>query len=555
MATLLVALMILVVLTVIVMLSTNVGIFEQKMAVNENRARLVEQAAEYALNLGGEYLKGKRNVIISNTAGSGWLATTVANGRRWASCAGIDIVANPTHVCAAEKNPGRRAELYYYSTDGTADSALDYRSLTPSASELETSGVGGTSAFAVTTTELHALLCRIDSTLSTPACRANPVAGNRIAVTLVASVTMAGENSASIVKETWATYSASNATSSAPIVAAGAFNGNGDATIVTAPNGGGTGLPVSIWTAADAKVDGTTGGGTASLTSCFIGDFMRGSAGEHDLAEAKATCPTNGSNPPCHCPTSKDEPSYWLSGHPSGGARRENMDILDRDGNAGLGSNGPVPDIQFYPGGGWSNPTTGTGTLIPLDVAGALDDDSLFEWIFGVSNVVADRDATGQTLHNCGGGTEDCAAYALTTDLGATTIADCSGLDTTSSGLYYVTGDCAITATVGSADSPVIIVTFGNADLGPNSILYGMLFVHSDNIANENASACPSACKFSMNGGTVFGSVVIEGDIKMAGNPVIIYDDTSINSDPNKLPPGARFARVPGSWLDSRSGF
>jgi hypothetical protein len=556
-ATLFVALMILVVLTVIVMLSTNVGLFEQKMTTNENRARLVEQAAEYALNLGGEFLKAKRNVIIANTSG-GWLSTDGSTGRRWSPCSLIDVSANPTHVCAAERSAARRAELYYYSADGAnnaADLKLPYEALTPDGStgpELNTVGNG---AFAVTNTEIHALLCRIDSTLSKPTCRATPAAGNRIAVTLVATVQVAGENSTSLVKETWATYSAANATSSAPIVASGSFNGSGDLTVVTSPNGGGTGLPVSIWTAADAKVESSTGGGTASVTSCYIGDFMRGSSGEHDLAEAKATCPQSGSSPPCHCPSSKDESSYWLSGHPAGGARRENFDILDRDGNAGSGSNGPVPDIQFYPGGGWSDPVNGGGTLIPLDRAGALDDDSLFEWIFGVSYVVADRDATGQTLHNCGGGSQDCADFALRDEMGATILPDCSTLDSTADGLYYVTGNCSITAQVGTADSPAIIVTFGNASFGPNAVLYGLLFIHSDNIATENASSCPSACKFSMNGGTVFGAIIVEGDISMAGNPVIVYDDTSINSDPNKLPAGARFARVPGSWLDSRSGF
>ena len=58
-----------------------------------------------------------------------------------------------------------------------------------------------------------------------------------------------------------------------------------------------------------------------------------------------------------------------------------------------------------------------------------------------------------------------------------------------------------------------------------------------------------------MNGGTVFGSITVEGDIKVAGNPVIIYDDTAVNNDPNKFPASAGFARVAGSWLDSRNGF
>jgi hypothetical protein len=182
------------------------------------------------------------------------------------------------------------------------------------------------------------------------------------------------------------------------------------------------------------------------------------------------------------------------------------------------------------------------------------NDDSLFEWIFGLDDVVADHDVTGQTLHNCGGGSQDCADYALRETLGATVLANCSSLNAASTGLYYITGDCNITAQVGSAGAPAIVVVFGTGDLGSNSVLYGMLFVHKDNIKAATDASCPSGCAFSMNGGTVFGSVVIEGNVKMAGNPVIVYDDVGSSSDPNTFPANAKFARVPGSWLDARAG-
>jgi hypothetical protein len=58
-----------------------------------------------------------------------------------------------------------------------------------------------------------------------------------------------------------------------------------------------------------------------------------------------------------------------------------------------------------------------------------------------------------------------------------------------------------------------------------------------------------------MQGATIFGSLIVEGDISMTGNSVIVYDNTSLNADPHKLPSKARFARVPGSWLDRQQGF
>ncbi len=585
-ATLLVTIMILIILTVIVLLSANVGLFEQKTATNDNRARLVEQAAEYAVNLGGEYLKANRSNIIKKTTG-GWLAADVASGKHWVRCStvtgfpNIAALADGTlHPCMAEinattstpyPNTGRRGELWFYSTDGTDGVAtndaahnavlnMPYTALAPAGAVLETStvGVGGTAQFA-TTTKVRALLCRFDSSVSPALCRANPVSGNRIAVTLIGDAALTNENAKATVKETWASYSSFSASAAVPFIGAGIFNGNGDVTIVTSPNAGGYGLPGSIWTPADAQVESTTGGGTFSMTSCYIGDFMKGSPGENDITEAKAVCPQTGFSPPCHCPNSKDDTASWLSGHPSGGNRRENIDILDRDGNACVTGNPCPPDIQFFPGGGPTNAAAGTGGPSPLDVAGVLNDDSLFEWIFGVDYVVADRDPNGITLGTNGttcskGG--NCFDYAMRNDVGLDSshiLNNCTSLNGSSSGLYYITGDCSLTGTYGSATAPVILVITGDGSVGSNGVVYGMIFVHRDNINAENLDG--NHYTYTMNGGTVFGSIVVEGDIKVAGNPIIIYDDTSVNNDPNTFPPSATFARVAGSWLDSGNGF
>ena len=112
-ATLFVAIILLVILTLIVLASTNVAFFEQRTSSNENRARLAEQAAEYSLNLAGEYLKGKRNLIISNTAGTagvipetgGWLSTDASTGRKWKAC------TNAIPTCLAEANPALAGPL------------------------------------------------------------------------------------------------------------------------------------------------------------------------------------------------------------------------------------------------------------------------------------------------------------------------------------------------------------------------------------------------------------------------------------------------------------
>jgi type II secretory pathway pseudopilin PulG len=596
MATLLVTLVVLGILTVIVLYSTHVAFFEQRTANNENRSRLVEQAAEYSINLAGEYLEANRDFLISNTAGNastgGWLAATPETGRKWLPCSSVPGFPNiaklsdgSPHPCMAEADTavsaeypnsagsgGRRGQLYFYGQDTSlaADQfSLPYTSLMPDAVRLENPavGVGGTAAFPAQTA-VRALLCRIDNSLPTPSCRLSPVKGNRIALTLVANVLLPGEQASATVKETWATLGAIDSNSSMPMIATGLISTGGTITVVANPNAGGYGLPGSMWSPGDIQVENTTGGGTANIASCYIGDFMRGEA-ENTLDRAKQICPTAGSNPPCHCPSAKSEDDLWLSGSASG-SKRENIDILDRDGGAGQPGNPRPPDIRYFPGFGPSDPANPASPNISLDKqvgappntpasnAAAASDDSPFEFVFGLNYVVADHDVTGTTLSNCGSAsppTQNCADFAMRNDLGATVIeGDCAPdqFNADSYGLYYVTGNCVISGvTVGSARAPAIIVVFGNATL-KNSTLFGMLFIHSNNIAVENAS---TGYRFDMQGATVFGALVVEGRTTLTGNSILVYDDTSQNVDPYKLPAKARFARVPGSWLDRQRAF
>ena len=593
-ATLMVAMVMLAILVVIALYSAQVAYFEQRTANNEYRARLVEQAAEYAINLSGEYLVARRGQLISNLPGTvdtgGWLSGTAATGRKWVLCSSVagfpnlpNLADGTPHPCMAEADDtasaeypaalgigGRRGQMYFYATDaslGTAPSVFPYQSVMPDPAKLEsaTVGVGGGARF-VTRTTVRALLCRIDISLPVPSCRAEPAKGNRIAVTFIATVVLPDEASRATVKETWVSLGAVSASSAVPMVASGIIETGGTITVVPNPNAGGYGLAGSMWSAQDVQVENTTGGGVANISTCFIQDFMRGDT-RPDLTRAKAVCPQPGSAPPCHCPSAKEQGDYWLSGS-SAGSKRENFDILDRDGGAGAPGSPRPPDIRFFPGAGPSDPSNPDSTPVALDKrigtapntpasnVSAASDDSPFEWIFGVDYVVSDQDTSGTTLTNCGSeGTQNCADYALRNELAANVIeGDCSDDDfgPDSFGLYYVTGNCTISGTtVGAPDAPVLIVVFGSATI-QNSKLYGMLFLHSNDIAVQTAS---SGYRLDLQGATIFGSLVVEGDIHSTGNAIIVYDDTATNIDPYKLPTNIRFARLPGSWLDRQRGF
>jgi Tfp pilus assembly protein PilX len=553
--TLLIALVILVILTVVILSSSSVALFEQKTATNENRQRLADQAAQYGLNLGGEFLKA--NIVdLASAEVNGWLA---GGTKHWVKC--IDATGWPSglaanHPCRSEPSQARAAEMYYYTQDGTTSVAGTNATL-PFDSWIPTgAGVAPMGGAFTATTQVSALLCLLDTTIqsggvSAPACRLDPdpKSSNRIAITLISTAGLATENAASEMKETWANFDTFATASAAPLVASGAIDGTGNVEIVTAPNGGGTGIPVSIWSASDADVDKTAGGSAASISSCQLGEFLKSTP----IDTYKTVCPA--SNTACGCPAvqnaSSPEEAYavnpnFLSGKIPGSSPAccENLDILDRDSNKGVN-----PDIQFFPGRGLDNFTVN-------------DDDSLFEWIFRVSNEANTTrpDATtvgsgqGPTLTNCGPSSDqNCAIFDLTdpNTLGATSVtcAQLTALGSAASGLYYVSdssagNQCDMPGQVGTPTSPAIVVVNGAARLN-NTLFYGMLFIRSDD----------DTATFRGNGHSeVYGSVVVEGSADITGGLRLVYDDTGLGGPKKKLAENTRLGRVPGSWLDTRAG-
>ena len=327
---------------VMVLFSANVGFFEQKTATNENRARISQQAAEYALNLAGEYLQANRDNLISNTPGER-LARHHGYEHALAKCSGMrtsDSDFPAGHACLSERDLARRAQLYFWTADGTdpAPRSLPYTGIIPAAAQVE-AGMGGTSAY-TTTSNVRALLCRLDT--SDPAnvhCAVSPVAGNRVALTVIADAGLSNENGAKAeARETWATYSASFPSSSVPLVASGMVKGLGNGQIVGNPDSqaNGSNIVASVWSPNNVSIDGSGGGGVGSFITCQYSEFTGQLAGnEMSMHDVKTTCPSaTGNSPPCNCPKSPDpdrtSKEDW-SGHGTGGGStlHKGNDILD----------------------------------------------------------------------------------------------------------------------------------------------------------------------------------------------------------------------------------
>lgn len=532
-STLVITLLLLVIISLVVLFSTSVGFFEQRTATNENRARIAEQAAETAINMAGEYLKASRALVISNQAdvvgnSDGWLAGT-AGEAGWVTCNGITntaVLGGRPHPCRSEADITRRNQLWFYTTNGTgatlATTLMPYGAV---------GNVGGAAAFP-SIVNVQAVLCRVDTTLANPVCTKNPVGGNRIAITFISHATLTNENSQSIIKETWSSFADGSPSAAVPIIGSGLIKGLGNAQVVTSPNAGGYGIPASIWSPNDVGIGSGAGGvcpggnGVGSVSTCQLGEFLKSTP----EAELKTTCIT--SNNACGCPAISGSESNFLSGH-SNATKREGLDVLDADGN-----DGTLPDITYFPG------VNCAGTNFS-DI-GDDTDDSLFEFVFGANNVV--NEGSKVTNTNCGsGGATNCAAVHLIDNLGAEVI-DCAGLNAkgaAASGLYYIQGTCDLGPQIGSPNSPAIVVMEDQAKFN-NTDFFGMLFLRSNN----------QTAQFKGVGNShIVGSLVVEGEIDIAGTIDIIYDNTGVSTDPNKLPANAKFARVPGSWLDATEGF
>ena len=562
-ATLLVTLSILIILTIIILSSSSVALFEQKTATNENRQHLAEQAAEYALNLGGEYLK--TNVSkISTTATGGWLNPASLH---WISCAGV---TDTTHPCFSESDPTRRGRLYYYTNDGAAHPAggsagLDLFNPVPVTLTAQANGqvataarlstVGGSANFPATAT-VSALLCRVDATTTLAPndhCRLSPTTGRRIAVTLIATGNLPGENASAVVRETWGTVNKNSFSSSTPLVASGTVNFVGTFTVVDAPNAGGYGIPGAVWAPKDVS-------GSGSWQTCPMEDYLSGYP-KSQLTTNPGCAATTPSS--CNCDAEIITGAHSADGN----------DILDIDGNAGAN-----PDISFFPGGdaaGAVGSHTYGGTRRDYRVctaaaapyadcvtAGAcppshpycLTDDNLFEWIFGVDvtggdNTVVQQTCTVPALYDPSGThAGDCELAALA-DFNFQPIADCSGLNASSSGLYYVTGSCSLpnVPQIGKPSSPVILVVDNDIRFGGTNDFFGMVFVR-----NEDNRATISG----NSNGKFFGSIVAEGSaVNLNGTMDVVYMDTSAGNPDDPLPTTTRFARLPDSWLDNGKGF
>ena len=237
----------------------------------------------------------------------------------------------------------------------------------------------------------------------------------------------------------------------APLTLAGGMAVSGNFMVVANPNGGGRGVPLSVWT--DQNVDLTNGSGST--------------CGQQEWADG--TCNTN---------------TYSEKGN-------KQSDILDND-------------LNFPP--------------------------DLLRYIFGLPGDSAHIAQSMQTL-------ESRAVAVLTS---------CSSLNSSSTGLYIIDGNCNPAGTIGSEAAPVVLlIRNGNITMNGNMVIYGLVFSY------DSAPASAPNYDFKMTGGaTVYGAVVSNHQVGNSnGTYNAVYDAAALSNIQNTAPFNT-LVRVPGSWRD-----
>lgn len=566
--TLVVAILLLVLLATAIVFSANVGLFEQRTTTSENRARIAQQASEGALNLATEFVKANSSLITSEATG-GWL--NGASSVKWTPCSSVTSESDSAYwICQSETNATRRAASRVIGSlsltsllSSTASGGLVDQEIVTRAA-LSTSAFDAASGQKVATnTKVGAILCQVDPALAgnTNPCSLNPASGGATVVTLVSCTSLSsvgeaapsgfdpcwgGSDSATqkqffatdeqtavaISRSTLATYRSIGDGAKAPLIASGTVSGLGSMEIVTAPNGGGTGIPVSVWTPCPVDIEaGSTvstdalcpaaSGGIGSVITCHLGDFL-GTMPAEKLLDTSTGCAS--STNACGCPNDLDRS---LSGS-AAGSTREGVDILDIDGNAGA-----LPDITYFP-------------REPYDTATDNYDDSMFEVLFR-ADVVAE--GTTSVRQNCGTpATQDCARYALSQKRNIKQVDDCDDIPGSTGGFYWVqnTGQCDLPDQVGTPTEPVVIVIEGGSgtvQLQGSSIAFGMIYVRS----STNAAVLTGGS----NAWFLYGALVVEGRVNMTGLN-LVYSEEVIQRISDS-PTFQTFGVVPGSWLDART--
>lgn len=510
-STLLVAIVLLLLASLMGLMAMNVGMFEQRGSGNDLRAKLVKETAEAGLAQGFEYLMRANPALIDNPA-------------NWEPCPADDTDSGGRLFPCGAVPASMRGQMWRLKAGvgGYTPGAnpLD-ASLTQYMIPTETNkSMGGFNV----SYGVAPVLCRVR--LETPpnntriACASTPAGqwGNRAVVTFVSVAQVGGESGRTTIAQSVArspllAFQGNPST----LIASGNVTPNGNGDVVAMPNAAGPGLDISVWTRQDVSMSSAFG-------TCDRQTFLA-SAGE-----------------------SLNDPG-WRAKSLDGGCPKkgdEGWDILDKDSN--VGTNQDVIPTEF-----------------PCD---------LFEYAFGVKTW-KDMNGDGfcetrmpaipVTLNgvNTSLYPDEAFLYAnarqiIGGDPALTRSDQVKGaLGAASYGLIWCRSGCdkgppGKPAELGSPAKPVVFVVDGDMQTN-GTIIYGLVFMRDPSATMDPATGGIATFKQNGSKAAVFGSVFIQGNFTVgSGNGPVVGDPevlAALINDPGM----AQFDTLHGGWSDRYS--
>jgi hypothetical protein len=557
---LLVAVILLLLASVITLLTLNVGLFEQRSSGNDARAKLISEVAESGIAQGAEFFRLQPGLLKP--------------GGQWVRCDSLD---DPTEFpCGSITDTTRRDSMYYWqnagavgdiNNDGDPDDTLDQRML-PLANVVPAAGmVDAVGNFDNVSYGVGVVLCRvkIPSAVGDPTECATTAAdqSSTFVYNYVAVASLPGEGTRTTVSQMLGQYLLFQPNlNQPPIMASGSVDVTGGLQVVTNPNGGGPGVPVSVWTRRDISKTGTP-------NTCYLDEFYRFGAKHNEpptLEENVAVCDTCGCNG-----------DVSLSYDKSGNKQDEGIDILDIDGSNGsngLGVNADVLPEEFpcdlfeYVFGLKSRLDTDGDhfceTLVPsvtytsptTNAVVHLDADEAF--LYKNAAKIIPRDATAQSLMK----PEQALTLPYVQDA---TTANASNVN---SGIVWCQTGCDIGPgeQIGSPLMPVLLVIDGAARI--QGRVFGLILMrtpaatptsHPLTAAHTHSGvdlldpSTGGTATLDMNAGAiVYGAVVVQGQINKAnGTAAIVFNGDVFKNFANSIQPTN--SNLPGAWTDRLS--
>lgn len=561
-AALLVGVVLLLLASVITLLALKVGAFEARSTGNDIRAKLVNEVAEAGLSQGFEYLMRQQSALMEDD--TKWVKCAAADTTF--PCGAITAGAYDHDAIPATAAVSRRETMYRLANSGHVDGNFATEmnaAMLELPNKLTIVGAGGFRvAYGVAPVLCYVARRKVGESKSSPIrCADGPGADDaskRRIATFVSVAQMPGEAARATLTQTVGRFAlVDDPIGKPPMISSGSVNVTGGLQLVTNPNGGGNGVPVSVWTRKDVDKTGTP-------NTCYADEFFRYGAQNNDpptLLGNTIVCDE------CQCVNDKT-----LSFDKSGNAVDEGMDILDVEGTStdrGTGVNYNVrsdalsypicefpPDIFAHIFGtvAWEdidqdcfaekkvmaqfiNPNTGVEVTMGADEA----------FLYANAVSIINPTAAGLPLRN----PEQVPAVGYPAAAQA--------------GLIWCQSNCDIGSNtqLGTPEKPVIVVIDGSVHI--QGRVFGMVFIRSlagggtlTPVAGYTMTSTEVAngggAVLDMNAGAiVYGAMVVHGKVDKANGTAAIVFDGKVLGALGDNPNNNRYATLPGAWNDTVS--